>query len=160
LENDVLLDVLVGLWEGLQVGVLAVRTFFGCRHWNDFVNVFGFGPLPRRMAHRSAALFSLVRGTVRRWRGRSLAPFELAPVQGVELSLDLLVLPFQLLALPPLLIEEAIEFFELIFILALRPGHLLIAMKDPTGGQPFQIRTTVAVRTAEVIRKIFKLGHR
>jgi hypothetical protein len=83
----------------------------------------------------------------------------LAAVQGVELSLDLLVLPFQLLALPPLLIELAIEFFELIFILTLRPAHLLIAMKDPACGQPFQIRTAVPVRTAEVIRQILKFRH-
>ena len=78
----------------------------------------------------------------------------------MELSLDLLILQFQLLALPPLFIELAIEFLKLIFILAFRPSHLLIAMKDPAGGQPFQIRTTVPVRTAEVSRQILKLGHR
>jgi len=56
------------------------------------------------MAHWSAPLFSLGRGAVRRWRGRSLAPFELAAVQSVELSAKPLVFQFQLLALVALLV--------------------------------------------------------
>jgi hypothetical protein len=80
-------------------------------------------------------------------------------MQSVDLSLELFVLQLDFLALPSLLLEEAVKLFELIFILALRAGHVLIAMEDPAGGQAFQIRTAVAVRAAEVIGQVLKFGH-
>jgi hypothetical protein len=67
------------------------------------------------MAYRSTALFALGRRTAGRGRG-SFAPFELAAVQGVELSLELLVFEFQFLELASLLIEQTLELLQLVFI--------------------------------------------
>ena len=134
-QHDVLLHMLVKLGHRLQIGAMAVRATLGSRHRHDLVNALGLGPLPRGMAHRSAALFALGRGAVRGRDRGSFAPFELAAVQGVELGLQLLVLQFQLLGAAAAPVQLLVEFFQLIFVVAFRAGDLLIAMKDPARGQ-------------------------
>jgi len=111
------------------------------------------------MADRSAALSALSRSAL--WRGgrSSPAPFELAAVQSLELSLELLVLPFQFFALPPLLIQLLVDLLQLVFVVALGAADLLISMKNPTGGQSFQIRTPIPVRATEIGREVLKLRH-
>jgi len=59
---------------------------------------------------------------------------ELAAVQGVELSLELLVLPLQPLNGFVGLLKLLVEFFELVFILAFQPVGLLITHPDPVRG--------------------------
>jgi len=75
------------------------------------------------------------------------------------LSLKLLVLQFYLLALPPLLIQFLVEFFQLIFLVALSASDLLIAMKNPARGKSFQIRAPIPVRATEVGWEVLKLRH-
>jgi len=78
-------------------------------------------------------------------------------MQRAELGLELLFLPFQLLALPPFLIELALELFQLRFVFALGAADLLIAFKDPARGQSFQIRAPLPVRAMEFWRQVPKL---
>jgi hypothetical protein len=88
--------VFLRLLDWLQVGVLALGTLLGRGHAKDLINVLGFGSLPRRMAHGSAAFFGLRGGAIRRWSGERFAAFELAAVQGAELGLELLIVALQL----------------------------------------------------------------
>src|SRR5208283_5677090 len=120
---------------------------------------FGLGPLPRRMARGSAALFGLNGGVLWRRGGGGLASFELAAVQGLELGLELLVFQLHPLALAPFLIQLAVEFFQLVFVVALRPADLLITTQDPAGGQAFQIGAPIPVRATEVVRQVLKFRH-
>ena len=71
--------------------------------------------------------------------------FELAAVQRLELSPKLLVFQFCSFALPVFLAQFFGEFFQLVFVVALGAHDLLVAIKDPTGGQSFQVRASVAV---------------
>ena len=158
LQNDVLLHMLMNLGHRLQICPMAVGATFGSRHRHDPVHVLGLWPLPRGMAHRSPALFAWGRGTVRGRDRANPAPLELAAMQGMELGLQVLVVQFQLLALPPLLTQLLAEFFQLIFVVAFRAGCLLIAMKDPAGGESFQIRAAIPVRATKVVGQALNSG--
>ena len=93
LQQDVFLHVLLQLGEGLQVSALTLWTALGCGKLEAEVNLFGFGPLPGRMAYGSATLFALSRRTGRRGGG-SFAAFKLAAMQRLELSLKLVIFQF------------------------------------------------------------------
>ena len=80
-------------------------------------------------------------------------------VQGLELSLELLVLQLCLFALSPLLLQLLVKLFELVFVVAFGAGNLLVAMKNPARGKSFQIRTPIPVRATEVGREVLKLRH-
>jgi len=49
---------------------------------------------------------------------RRSAAFELAAVQGVQLSLQLLIVQFDLFGVPPLLRNSLVKFLQLIFVMA------------------------------------------
>ena len=78
----------------------------------------------------------------------------------MELSLKLLLFQFYLFALPPLLIQLLVKFFQLVFVMALGAGQVLVAMKNPARGQSFQIRAPIPVRATKVGREILKFRHR
>ena len=112
---------------------VAVRASLGRGHGHDEIQLLGLGSLPGRVAHGGAAFLAPGRGAVPR-RSRRLASFELAAVQSLELRPELLVFQFDSLSLLPLLIQLVVELFQLIFVVALRAGDLLVAMKDPARG--------------------------
>jgi len=111
LEDNVLLDMLAHLPQRLQVGALALRTTSGCGNFEAKVNLLGLGTHPGWMAHGSAPLFALRRGTLLSGGVRLVASLELSAMQRMELCLELLFFQFQRFALPPFLIEEAVELF-------------------------------------------------
>jgi hypothetical protein len=112
------------------------------------------------MAHWRTTLFARDRGTFLARGGCGLlAPLELLLMQGSKLGFELLIFQFDCLALPSLLIQEAIEFFDLVFVLALDAARFLIAAKDPPRGQPFQIRAPIPVRATKVIGQVLEFGH-
>jgi len=111
------------------------------------------------MTHRSAAFFALGRGALGGLGSDGPAPFELAAVQGLELSLELLLFQLRLFALPPLLVQFLGKFLQLIFIVAFSASDLLIAMKDPACGQPFQIRAPIPIGATKVVGQVLELRH-
>jgi len=143
--------VVVDLLNGLEAVGVAVWASLGRRHGHDQIDVLRFGSLPGRMARGGAAFLTVGPGAVRGWGSGSLASFELAAVQGLELRAELLVFQFALLSLPPLLLQLEVELFELILVLAFRAGDLLVAMEDPACRQAFQVRAAAVVRAAEVV---------
>src|SRR6266576_3544369 len=149
--------MLVKFGNCLQVRRVAVWAGFGCWHLDKLIDTRGFGALPGRVAQGSTTFFALSRGAL--LGGRSFASFELAAVQGLELGLKLLVFEFYLLGVSALLIQLLVEFFQLIFVVAFGATDLLIPMKDPAGGQSFQIRAPIPVRTAKVVGQVLKFGH-
>jgi hypothetical protein len=83
----------------------------------------------------------------------------LAAMQGLNLSLELLVLPFHLLALSPLLLQLLVEFLQLVFVVALGAADLLIPLKNPARGESFQIRAPIPIRATEVLGQVLKFRH-
>ena len=78
----------------------------------------------------------------------------------MELSLELLVFQFDLLGVPLLLPQPLVKFLQLILVVAFDAGDLLVAMKDPAGGQAFQIGAPIPIRATEVVGQVFKFRHR
>ena len=89
----------VNFRQRLQFGVMTIWAGAGRRNGNHLVDPFGLGALPGRVAQRSAELFWLRRRAGGGLGDGGRAPFELTAVQGLELSLSLLVLLLGLLAL-------------------------------------------------------------
>jgi hypothetical protein len=137
------------LLNRLELWVVAIRAGPRDRHSHHPIDAGRLGPLPGWMTYRSTALFALRRNALA-GRGSSAA-FELAAVQGLELSLKLLVLEFCLFTLASLRVQFLVEFFQLIFVVAFGAGDLLIAMKDPASGESFQIRAPIPIRATEVV---------
>ena len=52
----------------------------------------------------------------------------------MKLSLELIPLQFELFALAPFLVQLLVQFFELVFVVALGAHHLLVAVPDRLGG--------------------------
>ena len=69
----------------------------------------------------------------------------------MQLSLQLLIVQFDLFGVPPLFAQLFVKFLQLIFEMALSASDLLIAMKDPARGQPFQVRAAILIRAPEVV---------
>ena len=77
----------------------------------------------------------------------------------MQLSLQLLIVQFDLFGVPPLFAQLFVKFLQLIFVMAFSASDLLIAMKDPARGQPFQIRAPIPIGTGKVLGQVFKLRH-
>ena len=77
----------------------------------------------------------------------------------MELSSELLVFQFYTFAFSALLAQLFVEFLQLIFVMALRGLVVLILVKDPAGGQSFQIGAAIPVRAAEVVGQVLELWH-
>jgi hypothetical protein len=178
-QHDVFLHMFLELLKGFEVTV-AMGARPGRRRVNHPVDARWLGPLPGGMAERSSPFFVLIRRHAHELFSRQdakrlldrvsvenpkvvedLVPklLPLAAVQRVELSLQLLVLQFDLLGVPPLLPQLLVEFVQLIFVLTLGAGHFLIAFKDPPGGKSFQIGASVPIGAAEIVRQLLKLSH-
>ena len=146
----------MNLGDRLQFAFMTMRAGVGSGHGEDLIDTLGLFALPRRMTFWSAPLLRLCRWARGLGSDGRTATFELAAVQGVELGLELLVVPLQLLVGFVGLLKMLVEFFQLMFIVAFQPGGLLITRPDPLRGQAFQIRTAVAVRATEVIGQVSK----
>jgi hypothetical protein len=158
-QHDVFLEVLVNCRDWLQLGVMTVRAALGHRHADGLVDVLGLGALPGRVPHRSSTLLGSGRGTLRLWGRRIFAPFELAAVQGMKLSLESLVLQFERLGVSSLRTQLPLQFLQLIFVVAFGARDLLVASEDPASGQPLQIGAPIPIRAGEVRRQVLKFGH-
>ena len=114
------------------------------------INALGLGPLPGRMAFGRATLFRWAwRSGPAGWRlGR--AALELTLVQSVELSLELLVLLFQLTMLLPSLVKLLAQCLQLVLVVALQPKALLVAFPNPFGREALQIGTPMPVRADKI----------
>jgi hypothetical protein len=158
LQQDVFLEVVMKCFNRLQLLVAAIGAALRGRHRHNVVDARRLGALPGRMPQRSATSFALRRRAVGSGRsGRGLASLELTPVQRLELSPKLLVFQFHLLGVPALVAQLLVKFFQLIFVLAFGAVSLLVAMKDPARGEPFQIRAAILIRAPEVVGQILKL---
>ena len=159
-QENILLEVLEGWGHRRQVGALTERTGWRSRNRNELVDVIGLGSLPGGMPLGSAALFLLAGRPGGCWgEERVSAPLELAAMQGAQLRTQTLVFQFHFLALPPLLGQLLMEFFQLMFVVAFRAVDLLIAPKDPAGGQTFQIGAPLPVGAAEIRGQVGESGH-
>src|SRR5258708_5019980 len=108
--------MIVKFSDRLERGIVTIRTGPGRWDTNRLVNARWLSSLPGGMTHRSAAFFALGRGALGGLGSDGPAPFELAAVQGLELSLELLLFQLRLFALPPLLVQFLGKFLQLIFI--------------------------------------------
>jgi hypothetical protein len=89
-----------------------------------------------------------------------LAAFKLTAVQGLELRLEPLVFQFQVLASAALLLQALAQGLDLGLRALFDDGGLLETLQDPAGGPALQIGAAAAIRAREVIRQIWKAGHR